>query len=63
MTHPKPVEPEALGSHRSPMATATKEAKARYDALALVLRAQRAYSADEAIDLCEYVLAGPEEVD
>ena len=45
MTHPKPVEPESLASPRSPMATASKEAKARYDALALVLRAQRAYSA------------------
>ena len=61
MTHPKPTEPDALASPRSPMATGAKEAKARYDALALVLRAQRAYSADEAIDLAEYILHGPEE--
>lgn len=61
MTHPRPTEPDALASPRSPMVTASKEAKARYDALALVLRAQRAYSADEAIDLAEYVLHGTEE--
>lgn len=58
MTHPRPTEPEALASPRSPMATGTKEAKARYDALALVLRAQRAYSADEAIDLATWILEG-----
>lgn len=48
---------------RAPLGTGAPDQKARYDALALVLSARREFTTDEVIDLCEYVLAGPEEVD
>lgn len=55
---PKPAEPERLASPRAALATGSKEAKARFDALALVFSARRTFSADECVDLATWIIEG-----
>ena len=58
---PKPAESEALSSPRAPMATGTKEQKARYDTLLGILKAKTDLSMDDVLAGADWIILGPDD--